>query len=222
MWESWTRLTLPKHCCVCGAWLPGETEWMIACEPCALDWPELHGEFGAMVMKERCRMPFAATGFRLHTKAELIAQLAEIKYGGNRRLAKQWGKWLGLRTPPPMTNSCEIILVPVPLHWRKRWKRGYNQAEWIANGIARVWRCEVAPALLTRRRHHDSMTGMNRMDRAGVVRDLYAVNLTALEIEADIVLVDDVMTTGATLSACGGAIKQSGLNWLGGVTLALT
>ena len=65
---------------------------MIACDPCALDWPELHGEFGAKVMKERCRMPFAATGFRLRTRVKLNAQLGAIKYGGNRRLAKQWGE----------------------------------------------------------------------------------------------------------------------------------
>ena len=79
--SGWSVL-LPRHCAVCNAWLPAETEWMIACDPCALDWPELHGEFGAKVMKERCRMPFAATGFRLRTRGELNAQLWSIKYGG--------------------------------------------------------------------------------------------------------------------------------------------
>ncbi|MGB1123476.1 MAG: hypothetical protein ACPG08_08115, partial [Flavobacteriales bacterium] len=92
--SGWSVL-LPRHCAVCKAWLPAKTEWMIACDRCALDWPELHAEFGAMVMKERCRMPFAATGFRLRTQGELNAQLSAIKYGGNRWLAKQWGAWLG-------------------------------------------------------------------------------------------------------------------------------
>ena len=206
---------------MCNAWLPAETEWMIACDPCALGWPELHGQFGAKVMKERCRMPFAATGFRLRTRGELNAQLGAIKYGGNRRLAKQWGNWLGHRAPRPVAHGQPLVLVPVPLHWRKQWKRGYNQAEWIARGLSQAWRCEVASSALRRLRHHSSMTGMNRVDRAGMVRDLYQVESPGLASEIGIVLVDDVMTTGATLSACGNALKRSGLNWLGGITLAL-
>jgi len=218
--SGWSVL-LPRHCALCSTWLPAETEWMIACDSCALDWPELHGEFGAKVMKERCRMPFAATGFRLRTRGELNAQLGAIKYGGNRRLAKQWRNWLGQRVPRPVAHSQPLVLVPVPLHSRKQWKRGHNQAEWIARGLSQAWRCEVASSALKRLRHHSSMTGMNRVDRAGIVRDLYQVKSPGLASEIGIVLVDDVMTTGATLSACGNALKRSGLNWLGGITLAL-
>ena len=111
---------------------------MIACEPCALDWPELHAGFGGLVMKERCRMPFAATGFRLGPEATLEAQLWSIKYGGDRRKAKRWGVWLGRKTPRPVRPDRRLVLAPVPLHWRKKWKRGYNQAEWIARGLAPV------------------------------------------------------------------------------------
>ena len=112
---------------MCNAWLPAETEWMIACDPCALDWPELHGEFGAMVMKERCGIPLAATGFRLRTRSELKAQLGVIKYGGTRRLAKQRGYWLGHRVPRPASLDLPLVLVPAPLNWRKQWKRGENK-----------------------------------------------------------------------------------------------
>ena len=62
---------------------------------------------------------------------------------------------------------------------------------------------------------------MSRMDRAGVVRDLYQFNPTFRMAEATFLVVDDVLTTGATMAACGDAIKRSGLNWLGGITLAL-
>ncbi len=194
---------------------------MIACEPCALDWPELHAGFGGLVMKERCRMPFAATGFRLGPEAMLKAQLWAIKYGGDRRRAKCWGAWLGKKTPRPVRPDRRLVLAPVPLHWRKKWKRGYNQAEWIARGLAQTWQCEVASNALHRLRHHISMTGMSRMDRAWVVRDLYHFNPTRRMAEATFLVVDDVLTTGATMTACGDAIKRSGLNWLGGITLAL-
>ena len=194
---------------------------MIACEPCALDWPELDMGFGGLVMKERCRMAFAATGFRLGPEATLKAQLWSIKYGGDRRKAKRWGAWLGENTFRPVHPDRRLVLAPVPLHWRKKWKRGYNQAEWIARGLAQVWQCEVASNALHRLRHHTSMTGMSRMDRAGVVRDLYHFNPTCRIAEATFLVVDDVLTTGATMAACGGAIKRSGVNWLGGITLAL-
>lgn len=218
---SGLSVLLPRHCVVCNRWLPSETEWVIACEPCALDWPELHDGFGGMVMKERCRMPYAATGFRLRTQATLNAQLWSIKYGGNRRLAKQWGRWLGLKTTRPVRPDRQLVLAPVPLHWRKKWKRGYNQADQIARGVAQIWQCDVASNALKRTRHHTSMTGMSRLNRAGLVRDLYHFNAASTKEETSFVVVDDVLTTGATMSACGEAIKQSGRNWLGGITLAL-
>ena len=157
----------------------------------------------------------------MRTEAALNAQLWSIKYGGHRRLAKQWGRWLGLKTPRPVRPDRRLILAPVPLHWRKKWKRGYNQAEWIARGLANVWKCEVASNAIKRSRHLTSMTGMSRVDRAGVVRDLYHFNAKGLKEEATFLVVDDVLTTGATMAACGDAIKRSGLNWLGGITLAL-
>jgi len=218
---SGLSVLLPRHCVVCDRWLPSETEWVIACELCALDWPELHDGFGGMVMKERCRMPYAATGFRLRSQATLNAQLWSIKYGGNRQLARQWGRWLGLRTTRPVRQDRRLVLAPVPLHWRKKWKRGYNQAEWIARGLADVWPCEIASHAFKRTRHHTSMTGMSRVDRAGVVRELYHFNASSLKEEATFLVVDDVLTTGATMAACGHAIKRSGLKWLGGITLAL-
>ena len=72
---------------------------MIACEPCALDWPELHAGFGGLVMKERCRMPFAATGFRLRTRGELNAQLGPSNTEGTAGSRSEWGSWLGRGSP---------------------------------------------------------------------------------------------------------------------------
>lgn len=105
--SGWSVLLL-RHFAVCNAWLPAESEWMIACDRCILDWPELHGEFGAKVMRERCRMLFAATNFRLPTRGELNAQLGTMKYGGNRRLAKPWGNWLGHSPPRPVAHNLGI------------------------------------------------------------------------------------------------------------------
>ena len=211
----------PRHCVGCGDWLAGPTNWGIGCPRCTLDWPDLLGVAGPILMKERCRLEYGAVGFRLRGHALLKAQLSEIKYGGNRRLAWRWGHWLGNHVPLPASENGRVILVPVPLHWRKRAQRGYNQAEWIARGLGRAWGLPVAPRALKRTRHDVSLTHLSRASRAETVRELFAAHRVALQHDDHVIVVDDVMTTGATLSACGAAIRAAGGRWLGAAVLAL-
>lgn len=211
----------PRHCVGCGDWIAGPTDWGIGCSSCTLDWPDLLGVAGPILMKERCRLDFAAVGFRLRGHALLKAQMSEIKYGGNRRLAWRWGRWLGKHVPCPKTDGGRVILVPVPLHWRKHMQRGYNQAEWIARGLGSAWGMKVLPRALKRVRHEVSLTHMSRSTRAETTRGLYAVHRPAFQRDDEVIVVDDVMTTGATLSACGAAIRNAGGRWRGAAVLAL-
>lgn len=211
----------PRQCVACGCWLAGPTDWGVACARCALDWPDLLGLTGAILMKERCRMDFAVAGFRLRGHAVLKAQLNEIKYGGNRWLAWRWGHWLGRHVPRPAHDSVPLKLAPVPLHWRKHGKRGYNQAEWIAKGLGCAWNMKVEPRALKRLRHDESLTQQSRLSRADTARGLYAGHIQTGQEHAAYIVVDDVMTTGATLAACGSAIRASGGHWLGAAVLAL-
>ena len=212
----------PRHCAVCSCWLPGPSFWMVACAVCTLEWPELMGEFGSILMKERCRMAYAGVGFRLSGNGTLKAQLTDMKYGGNRRLAHRWGHWLGCQLRPPAVDAASLVLAPVPLHWRKRWQRGYNQAEWIARGLGKAWGIPVDPFALRRLEHQSSLTSHSRAARAAMTRDLYAARGSATDfVGKSVVVVDDVLTTGATLAACGAALKSRGIDWKGGVVLAL-
>lgn len=212
----------PRHCSVCGRWLPGPSFWMVACAACTLEWPALLGESGAVLMKERCRMAYAGVGFRLRGNATLRAQLSEMKYGGNRRLARRWGHWLGCQLQPPKADAGPVVLAPVPLHWRKRWRRGYNQAEWIARGLGEAWGVPVNDRVLKRLEHQSSLTSESRASRASITRGLYAVGSSGADgAGTSVVVVDDVLTTGATLAACGAALKSGGIDWKGGVVLAL-
>ena len=172
-------------------------------------------------MKERRRLDFAAVGFRLRGHTLLKAQMNEIKYGGNRRLAWRWGRWLGNHVPCPKTDGGRVILVPVPLHWRKQMQRGYNQAEWIARGLGSAWGLKVVPRALKRVRHEASLTHLSRSSRAEMTRELYAVHRREFQHDDEVIVVDDVMTTGATLSACGAAIRNAGGRWRGAAVLAL-
>ena len=133
-----------------------------------------------------------------------------IKYNGNHRLAVRLGKMLGER----IAEETDII-VPVPLHPRKKRLRGYNQSELIAKGIAETLRVgninpEIENKLLERRNFTRTQTQKDRADRWENVKNAFCINpkrakalqMSQSERPIHILLVDDVLTTGATLDAC--------------------
>jgi len=102
------------------------------------------------------------------------------------------------------------IVVPVPLHAGKQRKRGYNQAAVFAAGIAAELGKPVAEKAVSRMKHTETQTRKSRAERVENVRDVFQVKRQAIVNNKRILLVDDVLTTGATLEACAGALLQAG------------
>jgi ComF family protein len=112
------------------------------------------------------------------------------------------------------------VLVPVPLHARKRRERGYNQAEWIARCFAAEARGAVVRSLLIRRIDTATQTRLDRAGRAANLKNAFALAEGApVEPAARYVLVDDVFTTGATLDACAAALRAAGVTRVDVATL---
>ena len=147
----------------------------------------------------------------------------QYKYGGKRHLGMLLSEWLGegwrderLRDPPA------DLLVPVPLHWWKRHRRGFNQAEDLAVRLQRnvsgggAGAAEPAggPRVLTalrRVRWTDSQTTLGRAERLENLRGVFAVTRGAPIEGRHVLLVDDVLTTGATLDACARVLRKGGV-----------
>src|SRR5205085_6117917 len=110
-------------------------------------------------------------------------------------------------------------IVPVPLHWRKRWDRGFNQSELLARHIADARRTPMVHALL-RKRFTDAQAGLASAGRRRNVAGAFAVKPDFNLQGKRILLIDDVMTTGATASACAAALKRSGAKSVSPLTLA--
>ncbi len=145
-----------------------------------------------------------------------------IKYEGNKEL----GIFMGVMCARDLlkTDFFEGIdlLVPVPMHAAKIKKRGYNQAALIAEGISRVTGRPFSENLLVKNENTESQTKMNRLDRFENVRASFSVNNVHDSSAEHILLIDDVITTGSTLEACGLAL-QDGMNCrLSILTLAAT
>ena len=139
-----------------------------------------------------------------------------IKYNGNVRLAARLGKMLG----EVIAEEDIDFIVPVPLHPRKKRKRGYNQSELIGLGILRTLRkkntdIKMENRLIKRKAFTPTQTRKDRADRWANVRDAFCVNpkraakLAVNGTVPHLLLIDDVLTTGATLDACASLLHEA-------------
>ena len=140
-----------------------------------------------------------------------------MKYDGMRPLAKRLGRLMAATA-----EEFEAVdyLVPVPLYRRRRWSRGFNQAGLLAAAMSRATDIPARGRLLRRTRSTESQAGLsNHQRRANVTGAFSAPNPREVRGRR-ILLVDDVMTTGATLEACAKALKRAGARYVGAVTSA--
>ena len=102
------------------------------------------------------------------------------------------------------------LLVPVPLHWTRLWRRGFNQAALLAQAVGRLAAVEIAVDALIRVKATRLSKGLGRKARADNVRGAFRVRRREAVSGRDIVLVDDVLTTGATADACARHLRRAG------------
>lgn len=105
------------------------------------------------------------------------------------------------------------VIVPLPLHWRRQMKRGYNQSHYIARGIQQVTHIPVMKNVVKRIRNNSSQTRLNARQRIENVEGIFQLKHPELIAGKHVLLVDDVTTTGATLSSCAKELaKAQGVN----------
>jgi ComF family protein len=111
------------------------------------------------------------------------------------------------------------LIMPMPMHWRKRWERGFNQAELLARPLARRYGLKLATNL-RRRRYTKPQAGLNEAQRRDNLHDSFAVIRPQQVTGKRVLLIDDVFTTGATLRAASAALKSAGASYVCALTLA--
>jgi ComF family protein len=133
-----------------------------------------------------------------------------LKYGDRLDLAPMMGRWMA-NAGRELTRETDL-LVPVPLHWRRQWARRFNQSALLADVVAKASGLEVAHRSLRRVKATAQQVGLARSERAVNVRGAFQIPPSRRrEVEGRrIVLVDDVLTSGATLEACAKALKRAG------------
>ena len=226
MHEQLLHLLFPNVCVACRKLLlPAEEYCCSSCvakfdpfeNPSEAEPVLLHtiaSSFGKKVLFERgwCR-------YKFHKKSPLQHVLHAMKYEGLFNLGTMFGRQLG----DWMLSGGDIgdidCIVPVPLHRLKKIDRSYNQSEKIADGIAQSIKKTLRPELLARKRNTVSQTGLPALERKknpeGAFEAAHAVNV------GHVLLVDDIITTGATLVAAAMALRQAGVSRFSFAAVAL-
>ena len=136
----------------------------------------------------------------------------EFKYKGNKEIGIYLSKMMGTKMLESSRFSNMDYLIPLPLFADKEFKRGFNQAEIICNGIGEAMNVPVLTKNVIRGRHTETQTKKHRAERWENVSGSFIVKDAEVLQNKHILLVDDVVTTGATLEACAQIInKVSGI-----------
>jgi ComF family protein len=148
------------------------------------------------------------------------ALVAAFKYGDRLDLAPLLGGWMA-RAGAELFEGADA-LVPVPLHWRRLWTRRFNQSAALAGAISKISRVPVAHDLLNRAKATPQQVGLSRAERATNVQGAFRVPPAAKAAVAGrrLILVDDVLTSGATSDACARVLLRAGAAQVDVLTLA--
>lgn len=168
------------------------------------------------------RFPIKDAAALLYFKRSGIVQnlLHDLKYKQNKNVGVTLGKITGEKIlSSPFFRNIDLI-IPVPLHPAKEFLRGYNQSYVFGKGISSVIRIPVDKDILVKNKKNESQTGKNRSERLQNVDDVYVLKKTEALKGKNILLVDDVITTGSTLEACMLALRQGHPESISTVTLA--
>jgi len=145
-----------------------------------------------------------------------------FKYSGMKPLGKRLAGLLSRALPDEAVEGFDVgfdAVVPMPLHWRRRWRRGFNQSEILARLVAKERRILVLNAV-KRVRATAVQAGLTNSNRRKNVAGAFRVSRKTQVAGKRILLIDDVMTTGATAAACASALKRAGARSVTLLTLA--
>ena len=222
-WKDFIDLIFPRNCPLC-------KQALFDFEPCLCTICQgmlpranfhLHPFDNELTSKLQGLMPVhrVMAFLRFTKKGKSQALLHLLKYKNKPELGDELGRLYGLSLLEKGFAGFWDVLVAVPLHPLKKQRRGYNQSECFARGLSKVLGVPYRE-LLARRKFTTTQTNKSRLERLENVDDVFALNEGQVTQGLRILLVDDILTTGATLCACAQTLLQGGAKHVDLATIA--
>ncbi|MDR3287252.1 MAG: ComF family protein [Prevotellaceae bacterium] len=202
-------LIYPQLCDICNTSLVrGEK---LICSGCRIDIPltrnwNVRGNSVEKIFWGRVPIVAAASYFFFARGSKYRVLLHKLKYLGRDDIGVELGLWFGNELSKCTIFSDVDFIIPVPLHPKKQKSRGYNQSEKICEGLSKAMNKSIDTKTLIRAEFTNTQTKKNRMERWHNVSNVFTTNNAEKLKNKHILLVDDVLTTGATIEACCNAI----------------
>lgn len=210
-WSRFLDLISPRQCAICGNRL-SITEHAV-CSSCYLHLPRTTYQYTpldnpmAQLFWGLAPVSRAAALFFYEPHSEVAQLIYDLKYADRPDIGEDIGRMMAEEMRQAGFFDGVDAIIPVPLSRKRKRQRGYNQSEMLARGIHEVTGIPALTTVLRRRYFKQSQTTLMRHQRQANVEDMFACRKTE-ELEGrHILLVDDVCTTGATLTACANVLK---------------
>ncbi|RPI62098.1 MAG: ComF family protein [Ignavibacteriales bacterium] len=214
---------LPRFCCSCKTKLLVNQDTM--CVDCLSkiqrsNSSRLKREFERKFMNNKIIREFYSP-FVFEKDKELQHAIHALKYDKKFPVGIFLGKVLAAEIKSSKTNWKFDLIIPIPLHQLKKAERGYNQAYYIAKGVGKIFKVKVSDRSVKRIKYTESQTTMNLNEREENISGAFKVKWNTQVRGKNILLLDDVITTGATISECGKILLEAGANKIYAASVAI-
>ena len=212
MWEDFLALIFPEYCRACRGFLERGEQYI--CTDCRYNLPRANSlAYGGELSQKfwgRANIHYALGYLKFSKGGRVQRLLHELKYEGQEEIGEVLGRWYGFELSESGLSDKFDLILPVPLHPSKRQKRGYNQSDGFAKGLSEGLQVPWSEAVIQRVVPTQTQTKKKRMDRWYNVAEIFVVEDEPSVKDKRILLVDDVITTGATLEACANVLFNHG------------
>lgn len=225
MFHDLINLFYPKICNCCGAELV-KTETVV-CTACLHNLPLTNYHFDndnatKKVFSGRMSVQNATSLLYFKKKGMVQELIHNLKYRGNKEIGIYLGQWLGEQLAQTGVYSEIDMVIPVPLHRKKLRTRGFNQVEGFGREIAKSLNAEYADDVLLKKSTTTTQTLKKRLGRWGSIEETFIVENPEKMKNKHLLIVDDLITTGATLEACAGKLQKIAGVKISVATMAIT
>lgn len=209
--SSFLSLLFPRCCVVCGRPLAKGEECL--CTMCNINLPRTDYHLRKDNPVEKLfwgKIPLErATSFFFYRKGSDFRQiLHQLKYGGQKDIGAIMGRYMAAELLASGFFEGVDVILPVPLHKKKQQIRGYNQSEWIARGIAAVTGISIDTESVVRQKNTETQTRKSSFERWENVERIFQLHHAESLAGKHVLIVDDVLTTGATTVECASCLAE--------------